>query len=91
MNNEIRSSMPQWDDQLWDVLHAMLYRSVIAWVPLIAILFNPNHSPMMETVRAVCHILSFGVAWMIIRSQQSILKQLKDKHQNSNKPPESSR
>lgn len=80
MNNENKPGMPRWDDQLWDILHAMQYRSFIALVPLIAILFNPSHTPLMEAIRVICLILSFGVAWAIIRSQQHMLKQLKDKY-----------
>lgn len=85
MNNEEQPKNPLWDDQLWDILHTMMFRSFIALVPLIVMLFNPNHTPLMEVIRGLCLITAFAVAWITIRSQQRILKQLKDKHGNSNK------
>ncbi len=85
MNNAKQPVMPLWEDQLWDIMHATLYRSLIALTPLVVMLFNPNHTPLTETIRVMCLIISFGVALLIIRSQQKMLKQLRDKFdKNSN-------
>lgn len=85
MNNTQQPEMPLWEDQLWGIMHAMLYRSLIALAPLVSLLFNPNHTPLMESIRVMSLIISFGVALLIIRSQQKMLKQLRDKYDNSNK------
>ena len=85
MSNVKEPEMPLWEDQLWDIMHAMLYRSLFALAPLLVMLFNPNHTPLMETIRVMCLIISFGVALLIIRSQQKMLKQLRDKYEDSNK------
>jgi hypothetical protein len=84
MSNEKQPDMPLWEDQLWGIMHAMLYRSLIALVPLVAMLFNPNHTPLIEIIRVFALVLAFGVALATIRMQQRILKQLKDKYGNSN-------
>lgn len=84
MNDEKQPDMPLWEDQLWGIMHAMLYKSLIALAPLGVLLFNPNHTPLMETIRVMSLIISFGVALLVIRSQQKMLKQLRDKYDNSN-------
>ena len=85
MNDEKKPDMPLWEDQLWDIMHAMQYRSQIAMVPLIAVLFMRGYTPLMDTIRVIALILAFAVAWATIRLQQRMLKQLRDKYdKNSN-------
>ena len=85
MNDEKKPDMPLWEDQLWDIMHSMQYRSQIALVPLIAALFMRGYTPLMETIRVIALILALGVAWATIRLQQRMLKQLRAKYDNSNK------
>ena len=84
MTAEKQPDMPLWEDQLWEIMHAMQYRSQIALVPLIAALFIRGYTPLMETIRVLALILALSVAWATIRQQQRMLRQLRDKYGHSN-------
>ena len=84
MMNNACDTKPQWEDQLWDILHAMLYRSIIALIPLMALLFQPSHTPLMEAMRFLALLGAIALSLTITRSQQKMLRQLRNKYDTSN-------